>query len=64
MASAVSGQGWPLLTTSLTVPGGLLQDYFNELCFYLTKDDVIILKNCELVEPLHPWVAEVCLPDT
>ncbi|XP_057648199.1 maestro heat-like repeat family member 5 [Chionomys nivalis] len=25
--------------------GGLLQDYFNELCFYLTKDDVIILKN-------------------
>ncbi|ERE86182.1 HEAT repeat-containing protein 8 [Cricetulus griseus] len=25
--------------------GGLLQDYFNDLCFYLTKDDVIILKN-------------------
>ncbi|XP_041911652.1 maestro heat-like repeat family member 5 [Arvicola amphibius] len=25
--------------------GGLLQDYFNELCFYLTKDDVIMLKN-------------------
>ncbi|XP_040592412.1 maestro heat-like repeat family member 5 isoform X3 [Mesocricetus auratus] len=25
--------------------GGLLQDYFNDLCFYLTKDDVAILKN-------------------
>ncbi|KAK7797135.1 hypothetical protein U0070_024094 [Myodes glareolus] len=25
--------------------GALLQDYFNELCFYLTKDDVIILKH-------------------
>ncbi|XP_021515354.1 maestro heat-like repeat family member 5 [Meriones unguiculatus] len=25
--------------------GGLLQDYFTDLCFYLTKDDVIILKN-------------------
>uniref|UniRef100_A0A8C8SYS5 Maestro heat-like repeat family member 4 n=1 Tax=Peromyscus maniculatus bairdii TaxID=230844 RepID=A0A8C8SYS5_PERMB len=25
--------------------GALLQDYFSDLCFYLTKDDVIILKN-------------------
>ncbi|CAO2602058.1 Maestro heat-like repeat family member 5 [Lemmus lemmus] len=25
--------------------GGLLQDYFNELCFHLTKNDVIILKS-------------------
>ncbi|CAH7108886.1 Mroh4 [Phodopus roborovskii] len=25
--------------------GGLLQDYFGDLCFYLTKDDVVILKN-------------------
>ncbi|XP_036063470.1 maestro heat-like repeat family member 5 [Onychomys torridus] len=25
--------------------GALLQDYFTDLCFYLTKDDVTILKN-------------------
>ncbi|XP_076412197.1 maestro heat-like repeat family member 5 isoform X2 [Peromyscus maniculatus bairdii] len=31
--------------------GALLQDYFSDLCFYLTKDDVIILKNCEFGGP-------------
>lgn len=56
LASALcfSGQGLPLLTTSLTTSGALLQDYFNDLCLYLRKNDVNILKNCEQAEPLYP----------
>lgn len=46
--------GLPLLTTPLTTPGALLQDYFNDLCLYLRKNDVIFLKNCEQAEPLSP----------
>uniref|UniRef100_F6WIQ3 Uncharacterized protein n=1 Tax=Ornithorhynchus anatinus TaxID=9258 RepID=F6WIQ3_ORNAN len=26
--------------------GGIIQEYFSELCFYLTKEDLIILKRC------------------
>lgn len=48
-----SGQGSLLLTTPLTTPGALLQDYFNDLCLYLRRTDVIDLKNCEQMVPLY-----------
>lgn len=47
LVSALSGQVLPLLTPSLTAPGGLLQDYFSDLCYHLRRNDVIILMNCE-----------------
>jgi hypothetical protein len=44
---ASSGQGLLTAYHLPDYPGGMLQDYFTELCFCLKKDDMKILKKRE-----------------
>lgn len=37
----------PSAAPTLPPAGGILQDYFSNLCFYLKKDDVKTLKKCK-----------------